>query len=499
MNRIERSACRAGALLVALFSVTAAGAQLPVRRSAGVGAASAPMARAEPRLRDLICRGGASGLEFRRHAAPSPRSRDMVTVALSFRPSRTEAGGDGQGLEPGTCSWPFRDAAPPEPQLVYFDTPANAQLKQKQHGSAVDNSPTAAASWPDAHTIPVYLSDPGRYWRFFVWDSAAAPVVPASMHSAWRAPVGAQVAQRPTDSPAPARPSSRPTPLGRSGVGAAREPGRQEVGHTALWQIHDVQVSTGAQGVVIRFRARPDASPTVKINRQPPGQIPNSTLWTFTGNPASLTVQGTRSGATGRYVAAGGPPLERGTRYYYIIDVPGAGAGAPAQQHRGEFTTLAQRVEIVIDDIYVLSDGDSDNEGEFIFTLLGCGWPADRSEGLSAGTLGYRGWGDGARRRNQRHLELQSPHAPDRIEIVMLAEESDAIAGGSVREWSCASVPAGPGTGGNIEWNVARAEVDLRQVPGRSASAPITLRSALPRNGTTVMFEARGHITITRQ
>jgi hypothetical protein len=58
-----------------------------------------------------------------------------------------------------------------EPTQIRFETVDNAQLKQRLSGTAVDTSPTAAESYPDAITIPKYLGNPEHYWSFFVQNA----------------------------------------------------------------------------------------------------------------------------------------------------------------------------------------------------------------------------------------------------------------------------------------------------------------------------------------
>jgi|SRR6187397_762564 hypothetical protein len=40
---------------------------------------------------------------------------------------------------------------------------------------------------------------------------------------------------------------------------------------------------------------------------------------------------------------------------------------------------------------------------------------------------------------------------------------------------------------------------DLTQYPGQSASIPLYFRSMALRNGSTLMFDVRGYVTVTRQ
>src|SRR5688572_5467786 len=78
-----------------------------------------------------------------------------------------------------SCAWlgtsnggPYESAKPAE---IRFETPANAQLKQRLHGSEVDTSPTAAERYPDARTIPEYLRNSNHYWTFHISNLVCAP------------------------------------------------------------------------------------------------------------------------------------------------------------------------------------------------------------------------------------------------------------------------------------------------------------------------------------
>src|SRR5207245_6760488 len=89
----------------------------------------------------------------------------IIVTLLTFEPRQSAAGPRGEGLRPGECAWVDRPIA--GRFLIRFETPANAQLKQQLHGSQVDTSATAAERFPDARTIPVYMSDPNHYWSFY--------------------------------------------------------------------------------------------------------------------------------------------------------------------------------------------------------------------------------------------------------------------------------------------------------------------------------------------
>jgi hypothetical protein len=110
----------------------------------------------------------------------------VITLELSFSPSLEAAGANSGGLLPGECSWVDRPISrDKEPWRVRFETPANAQLKQAQSGSRVDRSATAAESYADANTIPIYLASPNRYWSFYV-ISTGRGYFEAMSHRHWK-------------------------------------------------------------------------------------------------------------------------------------------------------------------------------------------------------------------------------------------------------------------------------------------------------------------------
>lgn len=132
-------------------------------------------------LRELRCRGK-PGIDLRNHEEPSPRDAELVTMVLRYeRPNRTNRAfsQDGMGMVdygvslshlPGTCTWnPLGlPDIPPEPGVVYFDLPRDAQAWASPGDR--DTSITAAVRFPDVTSLPRYLGDPDRYWVFYVND-----------------------------------------------------------------------------------------------------------------------------------------------------------------------------------------------------------------------------------------------------------------------------------------------------------------------------------------
>lgn len=141
----------------------------------------------------LYCRGG-YGFVFRevdRRLTSSLQA--IVLLEMSFAPGDKPAG---SGLQPGECALAERAFSRDDimqvrdPVKVRFETPANSQLKQTQHGTTLDRSPTAAERYPDAITIPVYLQRSDQHWKFKVTLNHEQGYFLASSHTAYVSPVG---------------------------------------------------------------------------------------------------------------------------------------------------------------------------------------------------------------------------------------------------------------------------------------------------------------------
>ncbi len=55
------------------------------------------------------------------------------------------------------------------------------------------------------------------------------------------------------------------------------------------------------------------------------------------------------------------------------------------------------------------------------------------------------------------------------------------------------------GANQHAEWNCARTEVDLSQHPGTATNVPLYFRSMPLREGSKLMFDVRGYVTVTPQ
>jgi hypothetical protein len=141
----------------------------------------------EIRCRGYSRPGGSEYVFFTINSRPSPTGETIVNYEIAFTPGMQAAGPRGEGLRPGECAWVDRPIGDAGPLRIRFETVANAQLKQQLHGSAVDRSPTAAESYPDVKTIPIYLKGDNRYWSFGGVTNAGS-YFQATGHGYWKPP-----------------------------------------------------------------------------------------------------------------------------------------------------------------------------------------------------------------------------------------------------------------------------------------------------------------------
>ena len=434
--------------------------------------------------KELRCRGGASGLMFTRGASAGT---NLVQMTLAYRVSANVPGATGRGLEPGSCAWVERAGIAREPARVDFVTAGNAQLKQIQSGGTVDRTPTAAERYPDANTIPIYLTDPSRFWTFTV--TVGAPTT-AKGHAAWLLDMNAISA-----GPRSTQPTSVSGPIAGTGK---FEPGKMGTASVlTIFDIRKVQASATLDGAVVRFEAATGSRPTVLVSTTPPTGQPGS--YRFAGSPLQLAVGGSAlSAGMERYAAASNTPLARNTRYWFIITANQTDQ-ARANQATGEFKTWGQRVSIRFTEINVLSDGDRDSDGELTFI-----WDYCPSQMEMTGYL-RKDWGDG---KHSIDLEATSrtDTTPDRFRVIIAAYEDDyeaaAMMGSRLNypKVSCSRSPdLAPGRNSSYEWNSIARDIDLTRYPGQKGGEQFVWRSKPMRDGSTVMFEVRGHLVVTRQ
>lgn len=129
----------------------------------------------EPQYQELRCRGGAALRIIIIEGGINSSGEQTMYMTVRFQPAAQPSDAFGRNLQPGQCAFPQRALRADEPyeiiqEIVYF-----GQTRQARHGSTVDTSPTAAERFPDAQNVPQYLSDPNRYWSFFVRQNAPLP------------------------------------------------------------------------------------------------------------------------------------------------------------------------------------------------------------------------------------------------------------------------------------------------------------------------------------
>ena len=119
---------------------------------------------------ELRCRGGDLQFNVTPGRTDSATGEQMMNVVMSFRHGASPAGAQNEGLSSGHCSWIDRAMDGNEPWRLMWEDVDSAQAKALLNGglSQPDRSPTAAERWPDAHSIPRYLSTPDHYWTFWV-------------------------------------------------------------------------------------------------------------------------------------------------------------------------------------------------------------------------------------------------------------------------------------------------------------------------------------------
>jgi hypothetical protein len=449
----------------------------------------------------LRCRGGKS-LAFTRGAR---QGNNLVAMTLAYRVAFSPAGPAGKGLEAGTCAWADRTNARQEPGRIGFTTAGNAQLKQVQSGSQVDRSPTAAERWPDVHSIPTYMADTGHYWTFTV--SLAQPAT-ALGHRLWKPfiPDLATPEAMPTPSttveradPGPADPFDRERSTTRAGstiddAGERREDADPTSNIGQAWRLHGVTTSTLLETATVRFLARPGANATVRLGTEPPRDEPGGTGFKSSiGMPINLYVHETREALASAYTAVPQAPLQRGTRYYYLIDVPADGDRYRREQFQGEVRTWRQTAQVVFTEIYIVSDGDTEGPGDLQFTFKA----EDSHLTLGQDVDGGLQWHDGS--RNQISLPITGL-TQDRIRIHVSGVDDDQVrTSRTPTSDPCVDSYAPVGKNQLYEWNCARTEVDLTQHPGGSANIPLYFRSMPLRNGSTLMFDVRGYVSLRRE
>ena len=152
------------------------GEWIPRASSQAAGPATQPTTAAGiPILRQLMCRGGPSGLEFKVIANPSPAypgTPRYVRLAIRYRPHLASDTAEMAftSMSPGSCGWEMRFGAPKPSGEVLIDIQADAQASNAGLGIPRDTSASAALAYADTASLRRYLSDPSRFWIFYHLD-----------------------------------------------------------------------------------------------------------------------------------------------------------------------------------------------------------------------------------------------------------------------------------------------------------------------------------------
>jgi hypothetical protein len=250
------------------------------------------------------------------------------------------------------------------------------------------------------------------------------------------------------------------------------------------------------------------AEPSVSISKSPP-KVYDQGGGNYLSSPQRLMVSSSQRGDRWRYVAAATVPLERNTTYWFLIELPVLSTGAPNQQV-GSFKTLGQTVKVSFGQIYVLSDGDADSNGDLFFNFFACTKGTATTRPKSLGQVGLGSflnpldWGDGSRQRISQELTIEN--APDQFVVIVEGLDNDAKPGGVGQNGlnnptlgRCSQGGVGTGVSDRSEWNTAAREFEVSRLPGTTNGVDLYMRSKPLSGGAQLMFDVRGYVQVTRQ
>ena len=363
-KRFYRFLVRLGGEPVATYE----GEWIPTAPSQTAGPSTEPTTAAgtEPIIRQLMCRGGPSGFEFRVIANPSPAYPDPpqhVRLAIRYRAhvaSDTTELSLG-GMSPGSCGWDMQFGAPKPPGEVIIDLETDAQASSVSLGLPRDTSIRAALSYPDTATFKKYLSDPRHFWMVYHLDRGeplamshaayepdltnlfvpvgSAPTTASGTSAGGRSGVVGSVRDRGT--PTSRSRATGPASTTTSSAGGPLRDAAVASSPIATRTISNLQVGPGPLGVRITFDAwLGNINPTVWawISPQRPSWDETTRQWSYPAWQALLSAN-YRSLGDGerRWVVEPTRKLEAGRRYYYLLQVRGIDPSRP-EQRTGSFT-----------------------------------------------------------------------------------------------------------------------------------------------------------------
>jgi len=444
-------------------------------------------------------------------------------MLLAFGWSAGPAGADGKGLEPATCTWVDRPHSATEPPAVEFETSANAQLKQTLHGSQVDRSPTAAVNYPDAHTIPAYLTNPNHYWSFFVRKDPMDGRYVAAYHRHWMRSLRDRILVSPTGDTvvggkAKTLPLAGPlstreqSPDSGKTSGALTTPGQGPTEVTRPF-IQRLQVNPRAGLAHISFATMEPAKALIEISTDkpladvpavtPPGQKlmdafpPGYKLVSFAVLNDEVKERRVRMNR-----------LEPDTTYNYVITA--ATRDGSKYRHWGKFKTLNRTVKVVFESVRMTSM----RHGNLRFSFSANGeWLSDGNGGVltrsyfgdpaSAPTIGFKtstglygGNPGGPPPPGALRVETMVQPAPGSLQLVVLGlDRREQLAagttGGDPRPYGKDS-----GSENGMQWSSASADIDTSANDSDQPGAyPFSFRTN--QQGGNLVFEVKGRLEVS--
>ena len=179
------------------------------------------------------------------------------------------------------------------------------------------------------------------------------------------------------------------------------------------------------------------------------------------------------------------------------------------EDFKEEFRTLTQRVTVTINEIYVVSDGDSDSNGDLWFYAESC--PLVLTGDIAGSVHSPVQWSEG---RHAVNMDLVSranadgyriPSDPDRLRLLLIGVDDDMeepvdFGGSTGPRVNCETGGnVEPGSSARADWNAVVMDLDLSRYPGNKGGEPFVRRSLPLRNGSTLAFEVRGYVGVTRE
>ncbi|HEX8237576.1 MAG TPA: tachylectin-related carbohydrate-binding protein [Abditibacteriaceae bacterium] len=266
-------------------------------------------------------------------------------------------------------------------------------------------------------------------------------------------------------------------------------------------RIKDVLFARRASSAQVSFATSQPNIPTVDISTAPP-IVNNDGSLTFRPKDA---VRGYNAGLGAKTLqhSINLYGLEPATTYHYIITARSDKPEVPLGQETGSFTTVSQRVKVVLESIKILITSDDDGTDELVFRLwANADWPSKRFVDVppflmsSSGDLGGSGDGKALRR------EMIVNNAPDELILQADGYDDDSHTFNSAFNPFTDRPLPGTGSNGNGNWSVASVTIDLNKYPSPAGQRTATgyFEITTPRTGTPheLRFRVRGSFEITR-